>query len=416
MRDAAILAALLGLAAAAFHRAWLGVVGLAVVGFLHPQGYATGFLAGAPVYQAGFLVVCAAAVKALVVDKWRPVLFWDWRLAAIGLLWAWFALTTWQAINPWAAWLKLWDVAKILPPLILLLLLIDTREKLAALIAAIGLSIALAAIKGGYWAIMTGFNDRVYGPPGSPYAGNNEFAVAVVMAIPLLVLWRRASADAGLRRVLVAVIALCYVAVLTSWSRGGLLSLGVVTALLALQSRRRWLALAAIAGGAALVAASFPEAWFGRMQTIAAFQGEGSAQARLEIWRIGLDFVAAHPLLGGGFDGWVFASLPTGTHRDWHNAYIELAAEHGLIGLGLWAALVLGSIASLIATARRARRSAIAWPADYAAMLGASLAGYLAGAAFLGIAYWELLYWLLAASMLVRRCAEREGEPPPRQV
>lgn len=405
MHDLAILVMLAALGWAAWSRAWLGVVGLAVVGFLHPQGYAGGFMQGFPAYLAMFAATCAGVVRQAWFEKWRPRLVWDWRVGVAGALWAWFVVTTWLGINPWVGWWKLGEVARILPPLVLLWLLVDSREKMSVLLAAIGLSIALAAVKGGYWALMTGFQDRVYGPPGSQFEDNNEFAVAVVMAIPLLVLWLREARDGALKWVLRVVIAACYASVLTSWSRGGLLSLAVVTVLLAWHSRGRLAAAVAIATGAAFVFAAFPPEWFARMATVLAPHAEGSAASRLEIWRIGAAFIAQHPVAGGGFEGWIYASLATGGHRDWHNSYIEMAAEHGLVGLGLWLVLVFGTILSLGRSARSHGAGDARWTADAAVMLRASLAGYAAGAMFVGIAYWELLYWLVAAAGLVAAAA-----------
>lgn len=125
--------------------------------------------------------------------------------------------------------------------------------------------------------------------------------------------------------------------------------------------------------------------------------------SRLEIWQMGLDFVAQRPLAGGGFEGWIFATAPGGNPVDWHSAYVEMAAEHGLIGLGLWLALLLGALVGLTASARTASSKGDAALAQWAAMLRASLAGYMVGAAFLGVAYWALLYWLLAAAGIVAR-------------
>ena len=73
--------------------------------------------------------------------------------------------------------------------------LVETK----GLIATIAASFALVTIKGGYWAVMTGFADRVYGPPNSQYYDNNLFAIAVIMNIPLLVLWLRETRTKPMR-------------------------------------------------------------------------------------------------------------------------------------------------------------------------------------------------------------------------
>lgn len=413
MRDLGLLVVLGGLAWAAWRRPWLGVPGLAFVGFLHPQGYASSLLAGAPAYAALFAVTAAATLRdwRRVWPNWRALA--DWRPALIAALWGWFVLSTWQGVNPWVAWPKLAEVAKLLPPLLLVALLIDTRARLAVLLGSIGLAVGLAAVKGGYWALMTGFGDRVYGPPGSQFEDNNEFAVAAVMAIPLLAGWMLHATGRGLRLALGVVVALAALAVLSSWSRGGVLGLAVMGACVALHGRSRLavaLAALALAAGAATL---LPAEWLARMGTLAAPAGEGSALSRLETWRLGLAYVAAHPVFGGGFEGWVFATAPNGAPVDWHSAYVEMAAEHGLPGLALWLALVGGTLAGLTRSGAAARRRGDAETATWAAMLRASLAGYVVGAAFLGIAYWELLYWLVMAAAALDRLAGAGAPPQP---
>lgn len=405
MRDLAILLILCGMAWLAWLKPWIGVLGLAFLGCMHPQGYASGFMASFPVYMTLFIFVALAAVR----DFWRqrtlPPLFFDWRLFLILLLWAQFIFSTSQAINPWAAWPKLWDVAKLLPSMLIVLMLIDNREKLLALNLTMALAVAVVVIKGGYWAIMTGFQDRVYGPPASQYGDNNEFAVATAMVIPLLVLWYREVRNRPLRLVLAGMIALSFVSALSSWSRGGLLSLGVVTVLLIWHSRRKWLALPVLAIGIGLMFVNLPDAWFARMGALGAGEFDASAQSRLDVWQLGWAHALERPWFGGGFQGWVYLSLPTGGHLDWHSAYVEMAAEHGLVGLGLWLALLGGSVVALTGLIRRGRLYGMVWLVNHAAMLRASLAAYAVGAAFLGIAYWLTLYLLVISAILLSRLA-----------
>ena len=401
MKDISILLILLGLAGAAWWRPWLGVLGLAVLSYMHPQGYATGFMRNAPIYLSLFVWVSLSVLYRLWRDKawaalpWRRLL--DWRLYGLLGLWVWFGVTSYFSVAPWEAWDKYHDVLKILPPMVLALLLIDTREKLYYLLVAIALSILLVALKGGYWAVLSGFQDRVYGPPGSQYGGNNEFAVAVAMAIPLMLLWLRETRDRGLRIVLLVGIALSYASVVSSWSRGGMLALGAMTLLLVLHSRRKLLAIPLLIALAAVLFVQLPEQWFGRMETVAAFQADESAQGRMDAWRVGIDFAARNPVTGGGFNAWPALTLSSAGGLDWHSAYVEMLAEHGYVGLLLWAGLLAATLISL----SRGGRNRPDWQKDYAAMLQASLLAYLVGGATLGIAYWELPYHLVALAALL---------------
>jgi probable O-glycosylation ligase (exosortase A-associated) len=414
MRDLSLIAMLLALAWMAWRQPWLGVLALVFLAIVHPQGYASGFMHGFPAYAALFAVVVLATGWQWVRQRTWPTRFWDWRLTILLLLWGHFVVTTALGVNPWAGWPRLLEVSKRLPLLVLILLLIDSREKLRWLLLTLALSIAALILKGGYWAVITGFQDRVYGPPGSQYSDNNLFAVATAMAIPLLALWYRQTENTALRILVVGLMALGFASALSSWSRGGLLSVSVVALLLLWHSRRKWLAIPALLGGIGLAFVGLPEAWFARMQTIATPELEQSASTRLELWRLGWDYALQHPWTGGGFGGWIYLSLPAGGSRVWHSAYIDLLAEHGFVGLGLWSLLVIGSMLSLTRAIWSNRRWQVPGLIDQAAMLRASIAAYMVGAAFLSIAYWELLFVLVASAVLVSRFAsEPAGNAEP---
>ena len=89
---------------------------------------------------------------------------------------------------------------------------------------------------------------------------------------------------------------------------------------------------------------------------------------------------------------------------------VDEAVEQGLIGFALWLSLIVGSLASLTRLAWRFRGSQEnAWVRDYSVTLRASLGAYCVGSAFLGIAYWDLLFHLIAAAILLRALAQREA-------
>lgn len=401
MRDIAVLLILLGSMAAAFRAPWLGVLALAVFSYLNPHTYAWGFIASTPVYLMLFLAVLAAF---LFNGKDRQPLPKDWRVPAFFLLWFDFFLTTTVADVPPAAWPKLIEVSKIYLPMIFTLWLINTRQKLFYLIITIAGSIGLVAAKGGVWAIAHGFSERVYGPPTTQFAGNNEFAIATLMIVPLIILWLRETADKRLRYALMASVPLCYAAALSSFSRGALLTMAVLTTLLLWHSKRKWLAVPILAVGAVLALQALPDKWFGRMSTIETYEEDTSAQGRLEAWRDGIRYALQHPIAASGFNGWKWV-----TKRDWHSAYVESLAEHGFPGFILWMSLLYGSMLSLTRLPKKTRHiPELKWVENYAYMLRASLAAYATGSLFLGITYWDLLYHVIFISVLVKQFALRE--------
>jgi probable O-glycosylation ligase (exosortase A-associated) len=402
MRDITLLIMLLTLAWMAWRQPWVGVLGLVFVGVMHPQGYATDFMRSFPAYFALLIVVAFSGGWHLFRQRAWPQRFWDWRLGLVVLLWIWFICSTYFAINPLPARDKLLEVTKLLPELLLVLLFINTPEKLRWLLLTIAFSLAVVVLKGGYWAVITGFHDRVYGPPGSPYGGNNEFAVATTIAIPLLVMWFRSLDSRWPRWAVGMLIFLSFASALSSWSRGGLLSLGAVSLLLVWHSRRKWLAIPLLLAGVGLVFVGLPEAWFARMGTMGAPELEGSAASRLTIWRIGWDYALQHPWFGSGFESWVLFTPPDAEFRAWHSAYVQMAVEHGLVGFGLWGLLLGGTLVNLSRLIGQGRRQSMPWLVDQAASLRTALVAYMVGAAFLSIAYWELLYLLITAAIVLQ--------------
>lgn len=415
MRDLALLLILLALAWISLLRPWIGVLALVALTFMHPQGYTDGALKDFPIYRAMFGVVIVGLAIHYYRERTIPSLPLDWRVFTIMILWLWFLATTYFSLAPWVAWDKFWEVLKILPTLLLVLVLIDTREKLVYLLVTIALSILLVALKGGYWALMTGFHDRVYGPPGSPYHDNNAFAVIVAMTIPLLVLWLYETRDRALRTIIIAGIVLCYGSIISSWSRGGMLTLSAVTLLLVLASRRKFLVIPLLVLVGVFFFIQLPETWFGRMGTFNTLQQDQSAQGRLTVWQVGMDNAMQSPFVGTGFDAWPGLTLGLGD-LDWHSMYVEMLVEHGFIGLAVWGLLLFGSMLHLTWLAWAVKRAHHPWLGHRAYMLRASLAAYAVGGMTLGITYWEQAYILIAATVILSVIERAEISVPARSL
>lgn len=405
MRDLAVILILSACFWIAWRRPWLGVLGLSMVGYMAPQGYAVAGMKSFPAYLFIFVGLVAGVVRAWTRGEVRLRLPLDWRLWALLALWAWFVLTTVYSLAAFAAWPRLFEVSKSLLPLLFTLLLIDHRNKLFLLLVAITLSFALITLKGAYWAVLNGFSDRIYGPPGGHFYDNNLFAVAVVMTLPLLMLWWHEARRPELRFVVLTLIALSVAAVLSSWSRGALVTLGVTLSVLLWDAQKRYMALLLLLLGGAAAVVVMPESWFDRMGTVLAYHGEASAESRLDVWKTGLTSMLSHPLTGSGFEGWQHVTRGV---IDWHNSYVEVLAEHGPIGLVLWLGLLLGTLVSLGRQASVCDRSPhLTWAGNYSRALRASLVAYAAGSLFIGVSYWDLYFHLVTISVVLASLIRR---------
>ncbi len=395
MRDIFVIVILIACIVYGWKKAWYGVLGLAVFSYMNPHTYAWCFTRTLPCYQILLIVVFISCLK----DKDKQTIPKDWRVTVFYLLWFLFLLTTLNALMPNAAWSKLSQVSKIYVPLILTLIFINNREKLYYLIITIAASIGLISLKGGIWAIRSGFSHRVYGPNGTQFYEKNAVAVLTVMAIPLLVLWMRETKNKYIKYSIMGSIPFCMASALCSWSRGGLLTLAATTLVLIWHSKRKYLAVPLLVAGIYLGMGALPDTWFNRMHTIETYQEDASASSRLEAWGDGFRYAISHPLLGGGFEGWQYITM-----RDWHSSYIEVMAEHGLIAFGLWVSLLLGTVISLTRLAFLARGvGEMAWVKNYCHMIRASIIAYMVGTVFLGLSYWDIIYHIVFISVLLKK-------------
>jgi probable O-glycosylation ligase (exosortase A-associated) len=400
MRDYVVLIFLTGCIYAALKKPWLGVLSLAVFSYLNPHAYAWGFVRSLPVYYVLFLVVAFRTFTAKDKDSIPK----DWRISVFILLWIYFAITSTQAYFPDIAWQRFWLVTKIYLPFFFTLVLINTRFKLYCLVVTIAASIGIVAVKGGLFAILHGFSARVYGPPATQFEENNAFAVAMLICIPLLLIWQRETRNSLFKRGILLAIPIIYAASLSSWSRGALITMSVLTLMLILNSKHKFLAIPLVLVGAFLVKDYLPQEWFGRMHTLETYQEDSSAMSRIEAWIDGWNHTLEHPFVGAGFEGWKFV-----TQRDWHSSYVEMFSEHGFIAFGLWLSLIVGTLISMTTLPKKTFRvEGMEWVANYCFMLRASLICYMVGTAFLGLSYWDLLYHLIFIAVLVKKIALEE--------
>jgi probable O-glycosylation ligase (exosortase A-associated) len=315
------------------------------------------------------------------------------------MLWIGFAITSTQAYFPYIAWQKFWFVTKIYLPFYFTLVLINTREKLYYLIVTIGASIGIVAVKGGLFAILHGFSSRVYGPPNTQFEENNAFAVAMLISVPLLLLWQKETLNPWIKKGVPFTIPIIFAASLSSWSRGALLTMGVLTLMLIFHSKRKYLIIPLVLLGAVFAKDYLPKEWFGRMNTIETYEQDSSAMGRITAWTDGWNHTLEHPFTGAGFEGWLYV-----TQRDWHSSYVEMFSEHGFIAFGLWLSLILGTLMSLTSIPKKTLNvSGMEWVSNYCFMLRASLICYMVGTAFLGLSYWDLLYHLIFISVLLKK-------------
>lgn len=413
MRDL-LLAGIVGsLLLVALARPHIGLLGYVWVSLMAPHRLTFGFAQEGPWAVLLFVVTLARwlASTERKLPLWGP-------LSTLLLLFGLHAvLSTSRALAPELAAEKLEALLKILLALYLTTALIDRPERLRLLVWVVTFSIAFYGIKGGLFVLATAGSYQVLGPNPSLMADNNGIALALVMVLPLVHHLYETSRPFWLRLLLVGAGGLTVLAVLGTWSRGGLLALLAMAAVLWWRSKAK-LPLALLGGAAALaLALVMPDAWYAKMSTIDEYEADASAQLRFTAWAYATNVALAHPWFGGGFRVFVLNRIRHGAggHSDYlnaHSIYFEVLGELGFVGLGLFLAILLGAFL----TAGRLMRLERDRPDPHdLARLGAaiqvSLVGYAVGGALLNMALFELFYHLLAILIVADRLARRAPAP-----
>lgn len=421
MRDVLLIGFVLACLPWAFLRPQFGILLWASIGYVNPHRFTWGFAYDFPIVQ----VVAAATLAGLLFSHQRTK-FPASTITTLWILWVlWFSFTTLFALVPTHA-LPAWERAiKIQIMIAATLWLMGTRKRIEATVWMIVVSIGIFGVKGGLFSLVTGGKYRVWGPPESFIEGNNELALALLMVLPLMRYLQtslRAAAEADpasskrakfLSWGLTGAMLLSAFSILSSYSRGALIGAAAMLVVFLLRAGGRWYVRPLVVIAAIAAVSFMPQQWGDRMNTIGTYQEDASALGRINAWWFSYNLAKDSPIVGGGFQTFDrnlflrYAPNPTDFH-DAHSIYFQVLAEHGFVGLGLF--LALGAAAIIIAgrTARLARPHAeLKWAADLCSLLQASLAGYAAGGAFLGLAYFDLPYHIIAlvilCQMLVRQ-------------
>lgn len=383
---------------------WVGL------GYLNPHRLTFGFARDLPFVQVAAIVTMIA----WLFSK-EPKKFPMNGVTAMWLLFTlWTCVTTLFALNPEGANIEWVRFLKIQLMTLMMLLMLTDRRRIEITIWVIAASIAFYGVKGGLFTLASGGRYHVLGPPATFISGSNEIAFATIIILPLLWYGWHVTERRWLRYGLLAAAGLCVIAVFGSQSRGALLALIAMLGMLWLKSTGK-IVTGALGLLALAVALTFmPPEWMERMQNIPNYQEDLSALGRINAWWFAFNLAGDHPIVGGGFQTFtpelflLYAPNPAKFH-DAHSIFFEVVAEQGYVGLLLF--LVMGLLTLLMAgrTIRMARgREDLQWAALLAGMLQVSLVGYVVGGTFLGMAYFDLPYSLLALVVATHGVVLRE--------
>lgn len=441
MRDIVVFLIFLLVLPASFARPWIGIIAFSWLAYNRTQDLCWGFVRNLPLSQ----FIAIAMILGWFLMEFRPLPFRDARIKAmVGIF---VALTISIAMNRlrWPVQSKhLFDLAKVLFIAILTSAMLINRSRLRHIMFVIACGMGFYGAKNGLMYSLAGSKSIV--GPGGMLLDNNNFALAMVMNVPMLYYLadelRQMKYGKHVYMFMRIAVVLTFLTIVSTGSRGGFLSLGAVLVCMAWKTKYKLPAIGVLAlvGFVGVLAA--PAAYKARISTIFAKDADrdASVRGRLISWAVAGNMIRANPVWGIGFQNMVYEynnytqGIPV-EHgekehfaRVAHNSYLQLWSESGSIAFICFMFMLLSTIIGLQALGRRAAQSERdRWLIPYVNAIQIAMVGYVVGATFLDRAHFDLIYQLvaiavalpgimLAERVVTRRVAKRKGPGVAKEV
>ncbi|MEO5953110.1 MAG: O-antigen ligase family protein, partial [Chloroflexia bacterium] len=260
--------------------------------------------------------------------------------------------------------------------------------------------------------------------PGGTIGDANYYGQLLLVVVPIAMYLLFDSKTRLMRLIGLACTGILTVAVIFTYSRGDAVALGAIV--VATVIFRRPNPLIIVGGLVALVLSIplLPANYMARLTTVLdvaqgnqqTIYGEDSIRGRAGATQAAIEMFADHPFFGVGrenyplyqleyLNGTGFAKVAKGIPP--HNLYLEVAAEHGLMGLIVFGGLLVAAWLALMDARKRFRMVKANTEYQLAGWLAIMFIGYLVTAASLHGAFLYILWMIIALIAAVRIIARQ---------
>lgn len=411
MRDLALFGFLAFILVKIWKAPYIGALAWVLFGVMNPHRLAWGPAFSFPFAQ----LIALALLTAILLSKDHKEVKGGAPAVVMAIFLAWCAMTTVVAFQSDAALDYFIRVTKTFVMTWVIMVVLNTRRHVDLLILTLVIGIGFYGVKGGLFVLATGGNHMVNGPPGGAIEGNNSLAVGLVSTIPLIFYLMTQAKSRWLRRACIVAMVLCAISILGSFSRGALLAIFGMGAMLWLRGSHKTPLLVAAVAFVLIAIPLMPERWTAKMQTIETYQEDNSAMYRLQTWETAYNIAKERFPLGGGFE-WFSAAAslryspnPTLVMSP-HSIYFEVLGTQGFIGLALYLLfwLLVWRQCSRLRKAGK-ENPELQWARTLGSMVQVSIVGYMLGGAFLNLAFWEFCFYLYAAVAVAGYVVQHTG-------
>jgi len=395
-----------------FARPFYGILLWTVVAFLNPQSF---IWSGSDVFPWA-LAVALPTLAGFVMFETGWGRLKSPEVLLICFLWIWFTFTSFISTNTpmfvhhsrdtWERWQL---VSKVLLMTAVTIGTTKTFAQLRWLVLVIAGCFGLFLLKSLPFMILTQGGSRLYGPENSMIADNNDFGLALDMTLPFFFCLAQTEANRWAKRLFGFLFVVAIPAVFFTYSRGALVGLIVVMGAMFVGMKRKLLLVPVIIVGIFVALLFAPQAWKDRMNpTREGAVIDPSALERLNAWTFCWNLALDFPITGGGFATFTpelfdrYAPNTRDVHGP-HSIYFGVLAEHGFIGSFAYLTLVGICFVSVRRLAKLGRYYDVPLAVGYANMLRFSLVGFLVAGAFLGRAYFDYFFTIVACIVILKR-------------
>ncbi|WP_286264205.1 putative O-glycosylation ligase, exosortase A system-associated [Thalassotalea atypica] len=314
------------------------------------------------------------------------------------------------------AWFKFTEFMKVLVLFLFVSLVIRTKKDIDVFIWAIVLGLSAYAAMEAIKFILSAGSYRITGRSGI-LQDRNDLAVAINMSIPLVFYLWSVTKNKHLKLGLLGLAALCAVAIVGTYSRGGFIGLTILAVATWLRSEKKILYVVLALIAMPILYANAPEEWKDRQATIeTASEQDNSFIGRLWAWKIATLIAIDNPMTGGGFKAttdpllWrTYAGvtpnfgpietppIPTTLRpKAAHNIYFQVLASAGFMGLFMFLIMMSNGYLTARKIARRVTSEDEQWKKNIANAISLAFVAYGITGLNVSLAYFELVYSLLA--------------------
>lgn len=292
----------------------------------------------------------------------------------------------------------------------------------------VGALVTIYQYKTGTFAVQDIYTQRAAGLREDP----NDTAMLLVAGVPLAIYWFMNSRNVLVKLFFAGAVPLLLVGIGLTGSRGGFVTLVVIALMIYLRRPTLQMTVAGLVMVAA-VAVLAPESYWDRMETLVTGEeahGGRSLESRSMLLQKGVAVFMDRPVLGvgpgnygnafmasvtsGGIVGRSGLSLASDRGIVAHNMYLELVVEIGVLGTGLFLAVIYRALRGLAGYGRTAGTKRNSFGLGFAIAL--ALGGMLFAGLFLSQGKNSVLWFLVGLGFAVGQITAKARSEALKQV